>query len=176
MYNLFTSDTEKQIQDIQNQHKGKRIGLTFSCFDLLHMGHLLMLKDAKSRCDILVVGLQTDPTIDRKHKNKPIQTFEERELMVRSIRYIDKVIVYATKSDCYNILKTLNPDVRILGTDWLGKEYTGCELDIPIHWHQRTHNYSTTDLRKRVFEAEKKKTIKVELRYNVESYCLFIKE
>ena len=116
-----------------------------------------MLQDAKNHCDVLVVGLHTDPTIDRPDtKNKPIQSFYERELMIRSIKYIDEVIVYETEDDLYRILETLKPFVRILGSDWKGHNYTGCDIaDIPIHWHERTHGYSTTNLRKRIHAAEK---------------------
>lgn len=146
---------QKQIiQNIRNRYPGKRIGFTCSCFDILHCGHALMLKDAKDQCDILVVGLQTDPTLDRPEKNKPVQEYEERDIMIRSIRYVDEVIEYSTEADLMDILKTLNPDVRIIGTDWKGKEFTGHELPIKIHWHERNHPWSTSGLRARVYACE----------------------
>jgi len=114
-----------------------------------------MLKDAKMQCDILIVGLQTDPTIDRPNKNRPIQSYEERKIMVDGIKYVDEIVEYATENDLLNILKILNPNVRILGTDWKGRPYTGYKLPIKIHWHKRNHNYSTSELRQRVYEAEK---------------------
>ena len=149
----------KHICLIKLDHDGKKIGFTCSCFDLLHTGHLIMLKDAKKQCDILVVGLQTDPTIDRPDKNKPVQSFFERKTMIESIKYIDEVIDYATEKDLHTILTTLNPDVRIIGSDWENKLYTGHELDIPMHWHKRDHDYSTSAFRMRIYEAESKKKL-----------------
>tara|TARA_B100000287_G_scaffold433811_1_gene496492 strand:- start:4321 stop:4731 length:411 start_codon:yes stop_codon:yes gene_type:complete len=131
-----------------------KIGFTCSSFDILHPGHIIMLKDCKNVCDHLIVGLQTDPTIDRSTKNKPIQTFEERKIMIESIRYVDEVTVYSTEDELYQLIQRINPDVRILGTDWKGKEYTGIDLDIPIYWHIRNHDWSTTNLRKRVAKQE----------------------
>lgn len=140
----------------------KRVGFTCSCFDLFHAGHYLMLKDAKKQCDILVVGLQTDPTLDEsyrmetegKNKNKPIQSWEERLEQIQGCRYVDYVVKYSTEEDLLQILIKLNPEVRILGSDWQGKPYTGHELSIPIHWHNRDHDWSTSNLRKRIYEAE----------------------
>lgn len=147
-----------QIKNILEKYKDKKIGFTCSCFDILHPGHVLMLADAKSKCDILVVGLQTDPTIDRPlEKNKPIQDFIERKIMINSIKYIDYVIDYSTESELLDILKLLNPHIRIIGTDWKGKKYTGYDLPIEMYWHERTHNYSTTNLRKRIYIAESEK-------------------
>ena len=151
---IFTADAKKQIQAIKREHRGKVIGFTCSCFDILHAGHCIMLKDAADQCDILVIGLQTDPTIDRKKKNKPVQSFYERKTMIQSIRYVDKVIDYATEADLVKILEELEPDVRIIGSDWKEKEFTGHKLPIKIHWHQRTHGMSTSDLRKRICKAE----------------------
>ena len=145
--------------------KQKNIGFTCSTFDLFHAGHYLMLKDAKDQCDILIVGLQTDPTLDEeyrketggKNKNKPIQSFDERKIQIEGCKYVDHVIPYSTEEDLFALLKELNPNIRILGSDWKGKQYTGHELDIPIHWHSREHDYSTSNLRKRVYLGEKDK-------------------
>jgi glycerol-3-phosphate cytidylyltransferase len=149
-----------KINNIKKKYSGKKLGFTCSSFDLLHCGHTLMLKDAKDQCDILIVGLQTDPTIDRKTKNKPIQSFEEREIMISSIKYVNEVITYSTESQLLDIISYLNPNVRILGTDWKGKKYTGFNLPIDIHWHNRDHDWSTSNLRRRVYEAELKKNLK----------------
>lgn len=158
--NLFNDSTLFEIKKIQKECDGRRIGFTCSCFDLLHTGHLIMLKDAKQHCDALVVGLQTDPTIDRPNKNKPVQDFFERKTMIQSIRYIDYIVEYATEDDLYKILLALKPNVRIIGSDWQGKQYTGNDIEfIPIHWHSRTHNYSTSNLRKRIFDSEKSKGV-----------------
>ena len=130
-----------------------KIGFTCSCFDLLHAGHILMLKDAKQQCDKLIVGLQTDPTLDRPEKNKPIQSYEERYIQLEAVKYIDEIIKYETEEELYQLLKVLQPDVRILGSDYEdGRYYTGIELNIPIHFHQRNHNYSSTNIRKKINE------------------------
>lgn len=155
--NIFNKTTVDQIKKIKNKYPNKKIGFTCSCFDILHCGHALMLEDAKRNCDILVVGLQTDPTLDRDSKNKPIQEYEERKIMIKAIRYVDEVIEYATEDDLMSILECLNPNIRTLGTDWKNKNYTGHYLPIPIHWHERSHSWSTSYLRKRVFIAEAKK-------------------
>ena len=139
-----------------------KIGFTCSCFDLFHAGHYLMLKDAKKQCDHLIIGLQKDPTLDLeyrkktdgKNKNSPIQSFIERKIQIEGCKYVDQIIEYTTEDDLLKILKELNPNIRILGSDWEGKEFTGHELDIPIHWHKRDHEYSTSNLRKRVYREE----------------------
>ena len=137
-------------QDSFMNKKNKIIGFTCSCFDLLHAGHILMLKDAKKQCDYLVVGLQTDPTIDRASKNKPIQTLEERKIQLEAVKYIDKIITYSTEKDLYELLKNLSPDIRILGSDYEDKNFTGDDLDIKIYFHQRNHHYSSTNIRKKM--------------------------
>ena len=126
------------------------IGFTCSCFDLLHAGHILMLQDAKRHCDELIVGLQTDPTIDRPEKNKPIQSLEERKIQLKAVKYIDEIFEYTTEEELYKKLLFINPDVRILGSDYIGKSFTGDDLDIEIHYHERKHNYSTTNLREKI--------------------------
>ena len=143
------------IRTLKKKHSGKTIGFTCSCFDLLHCGHCIMLNDCKTQCDVLIIGLQTDPTIDRKDKNKPIQEYEERKIMIESIKYVDEVIEYSTEAELLEILKELQPNVRIIGTDWKGKPYTGHELPIKMYWHERNHDWSTSNLRKRVYENEK---------------------
>ena len=129
---------------------GITVGFTCSCFDLLHAGHILMLKDAKSQCDKLIVGLQTDPTLDRPEKNKPIQTLKERKIQLEAVKYVDDIFVYDTEEELYHLLKLINPDIRILGSDYEdGRYFTGQELNIPIYFHKRNHNYSSTNLRKK---------------------------
>ena len=127
------------------------IGFTCSCFDLLHAGHILMLKDAKIRCDKLIVGLQTDPTIDRPDtKSKPIQSFEERRIQLEAVKYVDEIFTYDTEEELYKKLLDIKPDVRILGSDYKDKHFTGDDLDIKIYYHDRNHNYSTTNLREKI--------------------------
>ena len=126
------------------------VGFTCSCFDLLHAGHIIMLQYAKARCDKLIVGLQTDPTTDRPEKNKPIQSLDERRIQLEAVKYVDEVFTYDTEEDLYKKLLDINPDVRILGSDYIGKSFTGDDLDIKIYYHDRNHNYSTTNLREKI--------------------------
>ena len=134
--------------------KNKIIGFTCSCFDLLHAGHILMLKDAKEQCDYLIVGLQTDPTIDRPDtKNKPIQSLEERLIQLKAVRYVDEIRIYSTESELRDMLSNIWPSVRILGSDYITKDnFTGCSYDIPIYYHERNHNYSSSNLRKEIIK------------------------
>jgi glycerol-3-phosphate cytidylyltransferase len=134
------------------------VGFTCGSFDLCHAGHMLMFKDCKNVCERLIVGLQTDPTLDPdyrdKAKNKPIMSLEERRIMLEGIKYIDEIVVYSTEADLYRLLKTIHYDVRILGSDWKGKKYTGWDLPHVAYFHDRSHDLSTSELRKRVYAAE----------------------
>ena len=110
-----------------------------------------MLKDAKKQCDKLIVGLQTDPTIDRPEKNKQIQSYEERYIQLEAVKYIDEIIKYETENELYNIIYKLMPDIRILGSDYKGKYFTGIDIhNVDIYFHERNHEYSTTNLRKKM--------------------------
>ena len=134
-----------------------KTGITFSTFDLLHAGHVAMLREAKSQCDYLIVGLQSDPTIDRPDtKNKPIQTMFERYLQLKAINYVDEVLPYQTEQDVIDILQTLPIDVRILGEEYRDKDFTGKNVcnqrGIELYFNTRDHRFSTTDLRKRICE------------------------
>tara|TARA_B100000214_G_scaffold328866_1_gene268265 strand:+ start:12758 stop:13171 length:414 start_codon:yes stop_codon:yes gene_type:complete len=135
-----------------------KIGIVASCFDLLHAGHLLMLAEAKNNCNKLICCLQSDPTIDRPEKNKPIQTIVERYIQLRGTKYCDEIIPYSTEADLYNILVSYNIDIRFLGEDYKSKkEYTGSDLKIPIHFVKRQHNYSTTNIRNEVIKRHEKR-------------------
>ena len=134
-----------------------RVGFTCSCFDLLHAGHILMLKEAKTQCDYLIVGLQTDPTIDRATKNKPVQSITERFIQLEAVKYIDEIVMYATEDDLIQILKAYNIDVRIMGEEYKDKPFTGNDLPMEIYFNKRTHKYSTTELRNRIAELQTKK-------------------
>ena len=113
-----------------------------------------MLRDAKAQCDKLIVGLQTDPTLDRPEKNKPIQSYEERYIQLEAIKYVDDIIKYETEEELYQLLKVLMPDVRILGSDYKdGIYFTGDDLDIKIYYHDRNHNYSSSNLREKIKES-----------------------
>ena len=137
--------------------KNKIVGITFGSFDLCHYGHALMFEECKQYCDYLIVGVQSDPSIDRPEKNSPIQSHTERLGIVNSIKFVDEVKPYDTESDVIKVLKEVNPDVRILGADHNGTEFTGHELDIRCVFNSRDHGYSTSELRKRVVDSEKKK-------------------
>ena len=135
--------------------KNKIIGITFGSFDLCHYGHALMFEECKESCDYLIVGVQSDPSIDRPEKNKPVQSHEERIGIVSSLKFVDEVISYDTEADLVEILKKVEPDVRILGADHKGTQFTGYELPIKCIFNSRDHGFSTSELRKRVYEAEK---------------------
>ncbi len=134
-----------------------KVGFTCSTFDLLHAGHVMMLREAKSVCDHLVVGLQVDPTIDRpQSKNKPVQSLVERYVQLKAIEYVDEIIPYQTEQDLEDILQMYPIDVRILGVEYREKEFTGKDIcrqrGIDLYFNKRDHRFSTTDLRKRVCE------------------------
>ena len=137
-----------------------RTGFTCSCFDLFHAGHIMMLKEAKSKCEYLIVGLQTDPTIDRPEKNRPIQSVVERFIQLESCKYVDEVVVYATEKDLLDILYTYPINIRVVGEEYKDKDFTGKDLEhIEMYYNSRKHSFSTTELRKRVidrYEKEKK--------------------
>ncbi len=139
---------------------GKKVGFTVGAFDLCHAGHMLMFEEAKTVCDYLIVGLHSDPTIDRPDKkNKPIMSLKERMLILKGVKYIDEIVTYDTEADLLKILteNTLGIDVRILGAEYKDKPYTGRDLPLPVYYNTRDHGYSTTELRERVYEAEKAK-------------------
>ena len=135
-------------------------GFTCGAFDLLHAGHALMLEECKSYCDYLVVGLQRDPSIDRKNKNKPVQTYEERDIMIKAIRWVDEVVYYDTEKDLYDLLKNIDVDIRIVGADWKDKPFTGHDLPLKVVFNSRDHGYSTSSLRSRVHQAEDTRRLK----------------
>lgn len=148
----------EELTEFRKENQDKKIGVTFSCWDLLHAGHNIFLADSKERCDILCVGLQTDPTIDRPSKNKPIQSLEEREIQVKSCRYVDYYFIYDTEKSLYQSLIDLKPDIRFLGDDYVGKKFTGDDLPIEISYHERSkHKYSSTSLRQKIYYEEYKK-------------------
>ena len=128
-------------------------GFTCGAFDLMHAGHVMMLRDARSVCDYLIVGLHTDPSIDRPDKSRPVQSVEERRIQLEGCRYVDEVVQYDTEEGLYILLQKLTPDIRIVGQDWLGKDFTGRDLPIPIYFNKRKHHWSTTYLRMRVRHA-----------------------
>jgi len=143
---------------------GKVIGITFSTFDMLHAGHIAMLAEAKNHCDYLIAGLQTDPTIDRPDtKNKPVQSIVERQIQLAACRYVDEVVVYQTEQDLCDLLLILPLDVRVLGVEYMDKEFSGemecAKRNIKCIFNGRDHSFSSSSLRKRVVEAESMKLL-----------------
>ena len=144
---------------------GKKIGITFSTFDMLHAGHIAMLAEAKNHCDYLIAGLQTDPTIDRPDtKNSPVQSIVERQIQLAACRYVDEVVVYQTEQDLVDLLLILPLDVRVLGVEYESKEFTGKRegmiRGIQAIFNQRDHSFSSSGLRSRVVAAESHKLLK----------------
>lgn len=135
----------------------KKIGFTCSAFDLLHAGHIMMLKEAKDQCDYLIVGLQDDPSIDRPEKSRPIQSLTERLTQLGAVKYVDQIYIYQTEADLMELLQNLPIDRRIVGMDHYGKDFTGLEWclnnKIDIYYNRRDHSFSTTELRQRIVDA-----------------------
>ncbi len=149
----------------QLKAEGKKIGITFSTFDLFHAGHIAMLSEAKNHCDYLIVGLQTDPTIDRPDsKNPPVQSILERQIQVSACRFVDEIVVYQTEKDLQDILLTLPIDVRILGVEYANKDFTGKDIcfdrGIELVFNSRDHSFSSSNLRERVWQDENAKRYK----------------
>lgn len=139
----YLGNTEKNI-----------VGFTASAFDLLHAGHITMLREAKEHCDYLICGLQIDPSVDRADKNKPIQSIVERYVQLLAVKYVDEIIPYYYEKDLTDIIKTYSIDVRILGEEYKDVDFTGRELcdrlGIRLHFNKRNHDFSSSELRKRM--------------------------
>jgi glycerol-3-phosphate cytidylyltransferase len=139
----------------------KIIGITCSTFDLLHAGHIIMLEECKRYCDYLICALQVDPTIDRKEKNAPIQSLVERYIQLDAVEYVDKIIPYNTEEELETIFASLDLDVRVIGEEYKDKDFTGkriCEKrGIKLIYNKRDHDFSTSSLRKRVYDQESTK-------------------
>jgi glycerol-3-phosphate cytidylyltransferase len=138
-----------------------KVGFTASSFDLLHAGHVSMLREAKDQCDYLIAALQVDPSIDRAEKNKPVQTLIERYTQLAAVRYVDEIICYVTEEDLVDILEMYDINVRILGVEYKDKDFTGKDVcrkrGIQLHFNKRDHRFSSSGLRKRVFNMEESK-------------------
>lgn len=136
-----------------------KIGITCSCFDLFHAGHIKMLEEAKKNCDYLIVALQTDPTIDRPEKNKPIQSLVERYIQLDACKYVDKIVPYSTEEELEEIFMSYDLNVRIIGEEYAIKDFTAKEIckerEIEIYYNKRDHNFSSTELKKRIFNLKK---------------------
>ena len=135
------------------------VGFTASAFDLLHAGHIQMLREAKEQCDYLIVGLQLDPALARETKNSPIQTVVERYTQLHAVSYVDEIIPYVSERDLEDILTMYHIDVRILGEEYRDKDFTGKDIcrkrGIQLYFNKRDHRFSSSDLRKRVADSER---------------------
>ena len=141
---------------------GKPVGFTCSTFDLLHAGHILMLAECKTICDYLIVGVQSDPTIDRPEiKNKPVQSVVERYVQLSAVKFVDQIIVYDTEKDLEDMLMFLPISVRIIGEEYKDKDFTGKQIcedrGIKIWFNSRTHRFSSSELRNRTYQSEMRK-------------------
>ena len=136
-----------------------KIGFTASTFDLLHAGHISMLREAKENCDYLICGLQIDPSVDRPTKNSPIQTIVERQVQLSAVKYVDEIIIYRTEQDLEDILEMYHIDIRILGDEYRDKDFTGKDIckkrGIQLYFNKRDHRFSSSELRKQVIDKSK---------------------
>jgi len=139
----------------------KIIGITCSTFDLLHAGHIIMLEECKKYCDYLICALQVDPSIDRREKNKPIQSLVERYIQLDAVQYVDKIIPYTTEEELISIFSSLDLDVRIIGEEYKDTEFTAKNIcqkrGIKLVYNKRDHDFSTTNLRERIYNQESNK-------------------
>ena len=148
------------------KYSNDRVGITCSTFDLFHAGHVKMLEEAKKECDYLIVALQVDPTLDRPEKNKPIQSIVERYIQVDACKYVDQIVPYVTEQDLEDIFSSFDLDVRIIGAEYEGRDFTAKDIcmkrGIELYYNRRDHRFSSSDLRQRTYEGERTK-IKSEL-------------
>ncbi len=128
----------------------KKRGLIAGTFDLIHPGYIKMFQDAKSVCDHLIIALQEDPSLERSTKYSPLHTLEERKIILNAIKYVDEICVYKTEKDLENLLKSIQPDYRILGSDYKNDPFTGDELNIEVYYHERDHDWSYSRLRRKL--------------------------
>ena len=137
-----------------------KVGITFSTFDLLHAGHIKMLEEAKRQCDYLIVGLQLDPSIERPEKNSPSQSIIERYIQLKGCVHVDEIVPYVSEQDLEDILRSFKLDVRIIGEEYKGRQFTGKDYcknkGIDIYYNKREHRFSSSGLRKQVKKAEDK--------------------
>ena len=154
--------TNSKIIKINENKKNNKIGVTFSAFDFIHPGHILMLEDCKKKCDYLIVGIQINPSnkqdlIYRKNtglKNKPIYNIDERIIMIKGIKFIDAYFTYETEKDLYDFLRDKKYDIRIIGSDWKNKKFTGYDINkAEIYFHKRNHNLSSTEIKRRLLKS-----------------------
>ena len=133
-----------------------KIGVIAGNFDVIHPGYIHMFDECKNYCDTLLLLLHDDPSIERPEKIRPILSLNERTMVLNSLKQIDRIITYKTESDLYKILMNKKIDVRFLGDDYRDKSFTGDDLNIPIHYLDRSHGWSTTKFKKLISRTLKK--------------------
>ena len=143
-----------------------KTGITFSTFDLLHSGHISMLKEAKSKCDYLICGLHVDPQVERPQKNAPVQSIVERYIQLSAVKYVDEIIPYNLEKDLHDILLCYDVNIRIIGSDYKDVDFSGKDIGlkkgVEIYYNSRDHDFSSTGLRKRIHKVESKKKVSKE--------------
>ena len=150
-YDLLIDDKAINVETWKKSiGKKYKKGIICGCFDVIHPGYIKMFKDAKSVCESLIIAIQDDPTLDRPDKDSPVQDYEGRKEIILAIKYVDEIIEYSTEKQLYEILKSDVYDVRILGTDYKGKKYTGYDIQKNVYWHTRDHSYSSSKLKRQI--------------------------
>ena len=129
------------------------MGVIAGNFDVIHPGYIKMFKECKTYCKQLIVLLHIDPSIERPEKLKPILTKQERTEILTSIKFINGIAYYTYEKELVDLIYRLNPDIRFLGDDYRGKTYTGFELDVPVHYLNRDHGWSTTKFKKLIADT-----------------------
>lgn len=138
------------------------VGLIAGSFDLIHPGYIKMFDESKKICNRLIVALQDDPTIDRPDKCKPVQSWDDRRDILLSLRQVDEVTYYNTEKDLRRLLGSLQFDIRILGSDYIGKRFTGDDIQKPVYYCNRSHDYSLTDLKRKIASSLNVRGVSIE--------------
>ena len=131
-----------------------KTGITASTFDLLHSGHIAMLREAKSQCDYLICALQVDPSRDRSEKNAPTQSLVERQAQLSAVKYVDEIMVYESEADLEDLLAMCQIDIKIMGEEYRDIDFTGKDIckkrGIELYFNKRDHRFSSSELRHRI--------------------------
>jgi len=142
------SNVYKKLKSVK-PHKDV-VAFTAGNFDIIHPGYTATFEEAKRHCDKFIVFLHGDPSSTRNTKYKPVVPYYDRYKMLMSIKHIDEVYMYQTEEELLELMKTFNLDVRILGEDYLGKPFTGDDLNHEVIYTTRSHEWSTTKFKNRI--------------------------